>query len=250
MEFLLTVCKNNTPVFNKTIFHSFDDQGNYQLCFDSQFLIRSLETILYCGTPIKVIETIQFKHMQFCKITCSDYPSKQNLFVIKENTTHSHQRTRSLPTLRKIQEKLKSLYKTPYLWGGTLPHGLKNDEHYFKSNKILTPFEEKCFRFEGLDCSGLLYHVTNGYTPRNTSHLMNFGRLTRDLKPLDLILWPGHCIIILDENRTIEAREFDGLIICPLKKRLSEIKEKRKWVESINSYSQDSTVYTTRRFLK
>lgn len=249
LEFLLTISKRNTPIFNKSIFNSFDKKGHYLLKFDERFLIRSLETIVYPNTPLNVIDTLDFKHMKFCKITCKDYPSKKELFVNAENIAIGKECKRKCPSLSQIQKKLRSLKSIPYFWGGTLPYSLEKADELFKNIKPLTPFEKKCISFEGLDCSGLLYHVTNGYTPRNTSHLMNFGKPCKDLKPLDLILWPGHVVLVLDDKKTIESREFDGLVTEPIEKRLHEIRSKRRWVKNIRPGSLAKNIFTTRRFL-
>jgi hypothetical protein len=69
----------------------------------------------------------------------------------------------------------------------------------------------------GLDCSGLLYQATDGYTPRNTSSLVDYGagvsiagldeeRIAGQLRPLDLIVWKGHVMIVFDRERIIESR--------------------------------------------
>ena len=70
---------------------------------------------------------------------------------------------------------------------------------------------------KGVDCSGLLYEATHGYTPRNTSALITFGKpvsianlgsaqIINALEPLDILVWEGHVIIVLDRNRAIESR--------------------------------------------
>ena len=70
---------------------------------------------------------------------------------------------------------------------------------------------------KGLDCSGLLYEATNGCTPRNTSSLISFGepvqiatldsdQIIQSLQTLDILVWKGHVIIVLDKDRAIESR--------------------------------------------
>lgn len=97
----------------------------------------------------------------------------------------------------------------------------------------------------GVDCSGLLYEATNGWTPRNTSQLVSFGsavtiagnsihQIAAALKPLDLIVWNGHVLIVLDKSSIIESRLAcdqpgnGGVIISPLKQRLAEIMKTRR----------------------
>jgi hypothetical protein len=248
MEFNKHVCKNNTALFNEAIFNAIID-GYYTLDFDQQHLIRSLETILYPGTPIKIIKDVYVQKIHFLQIESKDYPSKNKLYIQAHNAKMGKATLRAMPALNKIQLNLRGLKDIPYFWGGTLPYGLEKKRGFAVNGKSYTPFEKKCLNFEGLDCSGLLYYVTNGYTPRNTGDLMTFGKPCRDLKPLDLILWPGHVVLILDDKHTIESREIDGLITEPLEKRLDEIRAKRKWVEKINPHTLDKNIYTTRRFL-
>jgi len=105
---------------------------------------------------------------------------------------------------------------------------------------------------KGLDCFCLLYYTTNGYTPRNTSSLVSYGNAVRiaglkvdeiiqKVKPLDIIVWRGHVIIILDKEHVIESRldydknkeEFQGGVrIRQLKEVLREIMKRRVPVES------------------
>ena len=69
----------------------------------------------------------------------------------------------------------------------------------------------------GVDCSGLLYEATGGFTPRNTSALVTVWKsrpccrsehreIVGRLEPLDLIVWNGHVLIVLDRLRLIESR--------------------------------------------
>ena len=100
---------------------------------------------------------------------------------------------------------------------------------------------------KGLDCSGLLYQATNGFTPRNTSTLISFGepvpvatldphQIIQVLKTLDILVWKGHVIIIIDKERAIESRlDYDtkregnqgGVRIRPLIEVLDEILQER-----------------------
>ena len=45
-----------------------------------------------------------------------------------------------------------------------------------------------------------------------------------EIKPLDLILYPGHVVIALGNNETIESQHSSGgVVIRPLDERLSKI---------------------------
>jgi hypothetical protein len=118
----------------------------------------------------------------------------------------------------------------------------------------------------GLDCSGLLYQATGGWTPRNTSGLLSFGRgiavagktaveLARLLQPLDLIVWNGHVIIVLDRETAIESRlecgkeGNGGVVTTPLRQRLAEIMRTRRPMDVWPSEGKQPGVFVVRRWL-
>ena len=95
------------------------------------------------------------------------------------------------------------------------------------------------WRLKGVDCSGLFYYVSNGFTARNTSKLLDFGRavlieglslneIIDKVNDLDLIVWEGHVVGVLDHKTTIESRSPKGVFTCDLKTRLLEIMNERK----------------------
>lgn len=68
-----------------------------------------------------------------------------------------------------------------------------------------------------MDCSGLLYAATDGFTPRNTSAIVNFGtgldiagktseEIIHLLQPLDVIVWKGHMLIVLNQSEVIQSK--------------------------------------------
>ena len=99
---------------------------------------------------------------------------------------------------------------------------------------------------------------SNGYTPRNTSSLLGFGRpvtaagksareLAARLLPLDLIVWPGHVMIVLDRGRVIESRlvcqrPAEGVRIRLAGEALTEIMKKRKPVNGIAKGAKEFAV--------
>ena len=89
---------------------------------------------------------------------------------------------------------------------------------------------------KGVDCSGLLYYVANGWTPRNTSQLISYGegvsidnlsalQLSARAKPLDLIVWKGHVMITLSDQKLIESRLGHGVMIHPFVHRVEEMQQ-------------------------
>jgi hypothetical protein len=85
------------------------------------------------------------------------------------------------------------------------------------SGRTVDSSTRESWSMQGLDCSGLLYEATAGWTPRNTSALVAYGSSVRIagldadgivqiVQPLDLIVWKGHVMIVLDRKRLIESR--------------------------------------------
>lgn len=60
------------------------------------------------------------------------------------------------------------------------------------------------------------------------------------LKPLDLIAWKGHTLIVLDDTHVIESNlSLGGVVISDTRTRLAEIMEKRVGVDSIDDVLPD-----------
>ncbi len=231
------VATQPTPVFNTPDTKEAMRGGRF---VDRCGLNRALEFIALPGAAFRVEGELRRDGEAVYRVTTADYPypAKEGLFVdarfVKDEQTRPPERSRSLPGRDKIARRMLSAVGLPYVWGGNVREG------------ILPPGERggKAV-FAGLDCSGLLYEATDGVTPRNTSSLVSFGRpvpvagLTPDaiaarLQPLDLIVWRGHVIIVLDRKRTIESRLScnsegkSGVVVSPLRERLREVMTTRQ----------------------
>lgn len=75
------------------------------------------------------------------------------------------------------------------------------------------------------------------------------NEIAKQLKPLDLLVWDGHVVIVLDEKRTIESRgrgkNPGGVEIVETKKRLEEIFKTRK---PVNEYG-DCPLSASKKFV-
>ena len=196
-----------------------------QLQQDDQGLIREVETILFPGVLVEIEELGEV----FSKIQTNEYPSTKDLWTysaLLQKTDKKEERQKHLPPAQTILDSCRFLEKTPYIWGGNWPEGLP---HLKKIDPTLETTSLK-----GVDCSGLLYFATGGYTPRNTSDLVYFGQevcsstlppeeIQSKIKPLDLLVWRGHVLIVLDKENLIESRVKDGVVITPFRKRFAEI---------------------------
>lgn len=221
----------NTPLFNCK---NFPDCFQYPLKFDHRYLLNELETVLYKDSVVEVLQVTDC----IAEVKTKEYPSEKRLYLDTRflEFTESEPMPREIPlsTKRQILAKLENFPKCIYIWGGTDPKGVPSWSTYYPPTSLLTPFEMAHWHFKGVDCSGLLYNVTNGATPRNTRELRQFGTKVGSLRPLDLVLYPGHVMIVLSKDKMIESRHLNGLAITNLKDRLKECEhledlEYRRW---------------------
>lgn len=239
-----------TPVLNKPDFtHCFRKESAQTLILDDQELMRSVEMILLPGSHLNIVEELP-NHIR--KITTPLYPG-ENLYIderflkIRLKTPQTHLSLEHPPSVDEICKTLRKLQGLPYLWGGNWPKPIKEMLHLYPSSALLPKKEQKIWQLEGMDCSGLLYYATFGYTPRNTFSLVTYGtalpikglqeqELFQMIKPLDLIVWQGHVVIALDNKTLIESTPKEGVHVRNLSERLQEISEKRKPVNQYSSF--------------
>jgi hypothetical protein len=80
------------------------------------------------------------------------------------------------------------------------------------------------------------------------------GELARLLEPLDLIVWNGHVIIVLDRKTVIESRlecvgpGHGGVVTTPLLQRLEEIMRTRRPLDSWPKGSKQRDGFVVRRW--
>lgn len=205
---------------------------------------RSLEFIAMPGTPVMIVSEFRTGAATVYQVETKAYtpPEGVNLFVSSEYLAPCDSPMRqpviSLPAKDQIIASLRQSVGLPYVWGSNLSTGIR--------------WKDGSRQYTGVDCSGLLYEATKGFTPRNSSDLVNFGvgveieGLTAEqikglLKPLDLLVWKGHVIIVLDDDSAIESSLScskpgrGGVSITPLKARLLQIMQTRtpvnRWPE-------------------
>lgn len=220
---------------------------------DSKGHIRELEFIACKGTKFFCRRTYHFGSVKVYEVSTAEYPVAGKLYIdaryVQPCSNTEPERRKVMPEKDTVLDELKRMEGIPYRWGGNIPEGIpeqlvfyppgndKQKEGFLKSNKSL-------WCLEGVDCSGLLYQATGGSTPRNTSDLVVYGvpvtiaglsvdEIAAKLKPLDLIVWSGHIVIVYNDRQTIESRprypdgHKGGVRLLPLKERLSEIMQTR-----------------------
>lgn len=268
---LYAVARLATPVLNSpALGELFGGRDGRSLKVDRCGQVRELEFIALPGTVFRVRSELRRGELRILQVETDDYTSPPGgaLYLDSRMVAFSTQPppspVRRLPERDAILAGLRSFLGSPYVWGGNVRQGIP---------ELLTLYyrgsfdrdEERRFTLAGLDCSGLLYAATNGLTPRNTSRLVHFGRglpvagrgareLAPLLEPLDLIVWNGHVIIVLDRETVIESRlECDGpgrggVVVTPLLRRLEQIMATRRPLDAWPSGSSRRDGFVVRRW--
>lgn len=209
----------NTPDFSFV----FGNKDGKTLHLDDSGLILEVEFIALQKTVFEIEGTIKKGGNIIYKITTADYPYpvQRGYFVdsrfVKTIEYKPPNRLKRLPKKKAIFNKLLSSEGVNYLWGGNYKEGIPQMLSFYAPTQTLNADLKDQWMLKGVDCSGLLYEATNGFTPRNTSSLITFGesvkianlsanQIMHEVEPLDIIVWKGHAIIILDKNRVIESR--------------------------------------------
>lgn len=252
------------PVLNTRDFRSvFGGKDGRTLAVDSQGQIRALEFIALPGTPFRIEEVIDGYPAPVYRVTTDDYPypSSTGYFIdsrfVRTSTTPFPSRRKTLTDREMILSRLASAVGTSYVWGGNRREGIREMLSFYppRPGRPLDPLTESRWTMRGLDCSGLLYEATNGFTPRNTSSLVEFGDgvpiegkgvqgIAASLRPLDLIVWKGHVIIVFDGKRVIESslahgRGKSGVAFRGLVETLRDITATRTPLDSYPSATGD-----------
>lgn len=234
-----------TPVFDTSnLGDCFDWHNATSLALDDQGLFRRLETVLLPHSRIQLLEKVE--HASLWKIKTEEYPYEGNHFVddsfIECLSREPPQRMIIVPSVPQMIAELKKLEGAQYVWGGNWPQGIDFLSKFYRGQKAfneLSPSVKDMWQLKGVDCSGLLFYASNGYTPRNTSSLVNFGRpieieglplsqIIAKLENLDLIVWRGHVVCVFNRHETIESMTKVGVVRANLSDRLSQIMQEFK----------------------
>jgi len=245
------VARNPVPVFNtpEAVF------PNTVLKTDRCGQARQLEFIALPGTVFTITATLPGTP-PVLQVTTAEYrpPAGTVLYsaadLLEQHSTKPPERKLISREPARIIKKLESAAGLPYVWGGNLREGILRGSRR---------------HFAGLDCSGLLYEATAGYTPRNTGQLVQFGtavpieglgveELVQRLRPLDLIAWKGHVILVLDQGRAIESilhcdGGTGGVLLTPLKKRLAQVLRQRRPADAWPEHETTPGRFVVRRWL-
>jgi len=265
------VARGVTPVLATPAFATvFGGPDGATLKTDHCGQVRELEFIALPGTPFRLLAEIRTNTTTVFRVETNDYPTPAGraLYVdsrfIEPREMEPAPRRRDLPSESDIIAFLKGAIGSPYVWGGNVRQGVPDLAGMFYQGTIPAKAYNKLI-LAGLDCSGLLYQATGGWTPRNTSQLITFGHgvpvagrtadeLAGLLRPLDLIVWNGHVIIVLDRKTVIESRLAcgkpgnGGVVATPLARRLAEVMRTRRPVDAWPSAGKQGDVLVIRRW--
>jgi hypothetical protein len=185
------------------------------------------------------------------------YPSysKAPLYIDQRFCRNSSAPQESSPislSRNSVLSHMEARLGTPYVWGGNWALGVPQMLTYYPPQKPLQPSMITLWTLQGLDCSGLLFEASGGITPRNTSHLIQYGRSLKpgeSLEPLDMIIYPGHVLFVRDHLTIIESKFPFGVRICCLKSRIQELTKTYTFVLDWNPKIHTNKHFTIRRFL-
>lgn len=254
------VTRHPTPVFNTPdIATCFGGVDGDSLPLDEKNLMRSAETVLFPQSHVELLE--QIDHTRIWRIKTPEYPYDGSYYIDERfllQTQAAQYRKAAIPTRETILKQLKEMQPCRYMWGGNWPMGIDLLSQLYPSRTPLLqldPLIQDTWKLKGLDCSGLPHYLTNGFTPRNTSALISYGKpiaiegknandIIACLQSLDFIVWKGHVVWVIDQQWSIESKYPEGLVKFKLFDRLSEIMKERK---PLNEWS-DGPHFVARRW--
>lgn len=260
----------SAPVLNTSDFGAvFGGERGKELKTDRCGQVRELEYIALPGSVFKILKKQRSGYGDVYQVETDEYTAAANvrLYVagrfLQLGLAAPPPRRRSLPPRETVVATLMASGGAPYVWGGNVPEGVPELESWFYGG--VGESDRSRLTLAGLDCSGLLYHATGGWTPRNTSQLIDFGQgvaiagksaaeIAALLQPLDLIVWNGHVVIVLDRNTAIESRlqcggpGNGGVVMKELAARVAAVMRTRRPVNAWRGSEKKQDVFVVRRW--
>ncbi|KKM05725.1 hypothetical protein LCGC14_1751160 [marine sediment metagenome] len=173
-----------TPILNTDNFRSiFGGIDQNSLKTDEKGHIRAIEFVALKDMVFKIEEKTIFPYIY--KISSTFYKS-ENLYIDSRFTIPLSSSVNINPnyilTPNKIIKRLISHLGEKYIWGANYSKGIKNLlKFYPPSNKINKDVLDKWI-LKGVDCSGILFEATNGFTPRDTKDLLNYKNPEKQIR--------------------------------------------------------------------
>jgi len=267
-----------TPVLHTPDFPDvFGGKDGSTLRLDEDNQIKGLEFIALPKTVFKIKKIINKDGRIIYRVTTKDYPYPTNkgYFIdsrfVKMVKIKPPERPKILPSKQTIIQDLLAAKGSNYLGGGNYKDGVPQMPSFYRLSSSISLRVQDKWMLKGVDCSGLLYQATNGYTPRNTSSLVSYGapvriaglkvdQIIKKIEPLDIIVRRGHVVVILNKEQVIESCLHcdkykkglqGGVRIRQLKEVLAEIMERRVPVDSYeDKVEEGKKKFVIRRWYK
>ncbi len=263
MSHLFVKASLPTPVLNTPHFSSvFGGENADRLLLDEKGHMRALEFVAFPKTCFQVLKKFADHILQ---VAIPSYEPNGNFFIDSRFAHPCHvqkEEPLSCPATDLLLSRLEKLLGISYLWGGNYSAGIPELLSFYPPSKELDLKTKNHWMLKGADCTGILYEITEGQTPRNSSALVRFGeplmiegfspqKILLQLRPLDLIVFVGHLIIVFDPSFTIESREHVGVVKNSIEQRLEELFLTRKPRNSWPSQKElSSSSFVIRRWKK
>jgi hypothetical protein len=259
-DFYYAVARGPAPVLNTHDFQAvFGGSDGMTVKTDDQGLIREMEFIALPGTVFDLIGEYDYGSYKIFKVECTEYQYNTELYLdsrfVELKKHRPEERKITLPSKEIIYKSLDKAVGNKYCWGGNYNYGIKKlIELYRPKDSNITEELKNEWTLRGCDCSGLMYEATGGFTPRNTSKLVDYGEtveieglnaeeISAKLKPLDMIVWNGHVIYVYDEKTSIQSSlSKGGVVKLDLLETLGEVISARKPVNDYNSSKKERFV--------
>ncbi|MCC7158026.1 MAG: peptidoglycan endopeptidase, partial [Ignavibacteria bacterium] len=179
-EFYYAIATEPTPVLNSPDFESvFGGADGMTVKTDDQGLIREMEFIALPGTVFELLGEFDHGSYKIFKAECKEYEYGTELFIdsrfVELKKKRPGERFITLPKKEDIYNVLDKVVGNRYCWGGNYNEGIKKLVELYQPKGNVSENLKNEWMLTGCDCSGLMYEATGGFTPRNTSKLVNYG---------------------------------------------------------------------------
>ena len=249
---MLIAIEKPCPILNTSDFSfAFGGKTGREIPLNERMHPYCFEFVALQGMLFKMEEALPKKESLIYRVSCPFYSGKDlfldSRFVGPAKSPHP----REIPPASLILQRMKDRLGIPYVWGGNWSQGIPEMLLYYPAPATIDDRTYALWTLSGVDCSGLLFEAADGTTPRNTSELLQFGSVVpigADLQPLDMILFPGHVLFVLDSTTIIESKFPFGVICRNLSIRLWELDRERRRVNEWTADLPPQKHYIVRRF--
>ena len=220
--------------------------------------IDPVQSVLFSWTTVIIEDELYDRDNLIYKIQLNEIPWYFDSYIdarfINTYSTQPPERNIILPSKEEIINNLKLQVWHQYIRWGVMPTWVPELSQYYNPIINLPYYVENKLILKWFDCSWLLHYSTNWFTPRNTGGLivfwtwlhiawLNSDDIMKLLKPLDIIVWKWHVMIVIDEENLIESRLdydtntpwFDWWVrIRTIKPVLDDLVANKIWVDNYN----------------